>query len=51
MHEDNKALAHAINHLTSRLEAIMDELRKLREFIDTNNVDIRARYIRSAANF
>jgi hypothetical protein len=28
----------------------MDELRKLWELIDTNNISIRARYIRSAAN-
>jgi hypothetical protein len=29
---------------------MMDELRKLLELIDTNNINIRARYIRSAAN-
>jgi hypothetical protein len=29
---------------------MMDELRKLRELTDTNNINIRARYIRSAAN-
>jgi hypothetical protein len=29
---------------------MMDELRKLWELIDTNNISIRARYIRSAAN-
>jgi hypothetical protein len=29
---------------------MMDELRKLWEIIDTNNINIRARYIRSAAN-
>jgi hypothetical protein len=29
---------------------MMDELRKLWELIDTNNINIRARYIRSAAN-
>jgi hypothetical protein len=28
----------------------MDELRKLWELIHTNNISIRARYIRSAAN-
>jgi hypothetical protein len=28
----------------------MDKLRKLWELIDTNNINIRARYIRSAAN-
>jgi hypothetical protein len=29
---------------------MMDELRKLWELIDTNNISIRARCIRSAAN-
>jgi hypothetical protein len=29
---------------------MMDELRKLWELIDTNNISIHARYIRSAAN-
>ena len=29
---------------------MMDELRKLWELVDTNNINIRARYIRSAAN-
>jgi hypothetical protein len=29
---------------------MMDELRKLWELIDTNNINIRARYIRSAAS-
>jgi hypothetical protein len=29
---------------------MMDELRKFWELIDTNNMSIRARYIRSAAN-
>jgi hypothetical protein len=29
---------------------MMDELRKLWQLIDTNNISVRARYIRSAAN-
>jgi hypothetical protein len=29
---------------------MMDELRRLWELIDTNNITIHARYIRSAAN-
>jgi hypothetical protein len=29
---------------------MMDELRKLWELIDTNNISVRSRYIRSAAN-
>jgi hypothetical protein len=50
MHEDNQAVVAVLNHLTSRSPAMTDELRKLWELIDTNNINIRARYIRSAAN-
>jgi hypothetical protein len=39
-----------LSHLTSRSRAMMDKLRKLWELIDTNNISICARYIRSAAN-
>jgi hypothetical protein len=49
MHEDNKSVVAVLNHLTARPPAVMDELRKLWELIDTNNINIRARYIRSAA--
>jgi hypothetical protein len=37
-------------HLTFRSPAMMDEFRKLWELIDTNNISIRARCGRSAAN-
>jgi hypothetical protein len=50
MYEDNQVMVVALSHLKSRSPAMMDELRKLWELIDTNNINIRARYIRSAAN-
>jgi hypothetical protein len=50
VHEDNQAVVGVLNHLTSRSPAMMDELRKLWQLIDTNNINVRARYIRSAAN-
>jgi hypothetical protein len=50
MHEDNQAIVAILNHLTFRSLAMMDELRKLWELIDTNDINIRARYIRSADN-
>jgi hypothetical protein len=50
LHEDNQAVVALLSHLTSRSPAMMDELRKLWELIDTNNISIRARYNRSAAN-
>jgi hypothetical protein len=50
LHEDNQAVVAVLNHLTSRSPTMMDELRKLWELIDTNNISIRARYIQSAAN-
>jgi hypothetical protein len=50
MHEDNQAVVAVLSHLTSRSPTMMDELRRLWELIDTNNISIRARYIRSAAN-
>jgi hypothetical protein len=50
LHEDNKAVLVVLSHLTSRSPAMTDEFRKLWELIDTNNINIRGRYIRSAAN-
>jgi hypothetical protein len=50
MHEDNQAMVDVLSHLTSRSPAMMNELRKLWELIDINNISIRARYVRSAAN-
>jgi hypothetical protein len=48
--EDNQAVVAKLIHLTSRSPTMMDELRELWELIDTNNISIHARYIRSAAN-
>jgi hypothetical protein len=50
MHEYGQAMVAVLSHLMSRSLAIMDELRKLWELVDTKNITIRARYIRSAAN-
>jgi hypothetical protein len=50
MHKDNQAVVVVLIHLTSRSPAMMDELRKLWELIDTYNISIRVRYIRSVAN-
>jgi hypothetical protein len=50
LNEDNKAVVVVLSHLTSRSPTMMDELRKLWELIDTNNISVRARYVRSAAN-
>jgi hypothetical protein len=44
MHEDNQAVVVVLSHLTSRSLAMMGELRKLWELIDTNNIIIRALY-------
>ena len=50
LHEDNQAVVAVLTHLTSRSPAMMNELRKLWWLLDTNNITVRARYIRSAAN-
>jgi hypothetical protein len=50
MHEYGQAMVAVLSHLMSRSLAIMDELRKLWELVDTKNIKIRARYVRSAAN-
>jgi hypothetical protein len=50
MHEDHKAVCHSLTCLTSRSRVIIEELRRLRCLIDPNNINLRASYIRSAAN-
>ena len=50
LHEDNQAVVAVLTHLTSRSPAMMTELRKLWWLLDNNDIAIRARYIRSAAN-
>jgi hypothetical protein len=48
--EDNQAVAAILTNVTSRSPALMAELRKLWWLIDTNDIALRAKYIRSAAN-
>lgn len=50
LHEDNQAVVSVLTHLTSRSPALMTELRKLWLLLDSNDIHIRTRYIRSAAN-
>jgi hypothetical protein len=48
--EDNQAVIHILTGLTSRSPALMTELRKLWWLLDVNDIQLRAKYIRSAAN-
>jgi hypothetical protein len=48
--EDNQAVVAVLTNVTSRSPALMTELRKLWWILDTNDIALRARYIRSAAN-
>ena len=50
LHEDNQAVVRMLTSLTSRSPALMTELRKFWYVVDTNNISVRPRYIRSAAN-
>jgi hypothetical protein len=50
LHEDNTAVVAALTKLTSRSPVMMAELRRLWHLLDTNDILIRPRYIRSAAN-
>jgi hypothetical protein len=43
MLEDSQALVVVLSHLTSRSPAMMDELRKLWELIETDNISVYAR--------
>jgi hypothetical protein len=49
LHEDTQAVCYIIARLTSRSPA-MTELRKLLQLLDANMINVKARYIRSAAN-
>jgi hypothetical protein len=40
LHEDNQPMVAVLSHLTSRSPSMMDELQKLWELIDTNNISI-----------
>lgn len=48
--EDNQAVMHILNNLSSRSPALMDEMRRLYFLMDTNEISLRAEYIRSAKN-
>jgi hypothetical protein len=50
LHEDNTAVVAALTKLTSRSPVMMEEVRRLWYLLDTNDIHIRPRYIRSAAN-
>ena len=48
--EDNQAVQHILTNLTSRSPELMHELRKLWWLLDSNDITLRAKYSRSAAN-
>jgi hypothetical protein len=50
LHEDNTAVVAALTKLTSRSPVMITELRRLWFLLDTNDIHIRSRYIRSTAN-
>jgi hypothetical protein len=50
LHEDSTTVVAALNKLTSRSTVMMTELRRLWFLLDTNDIHIRPRYIRSGAN-
>jgi len=50
LHEDNQAVVSVLTHYTTRSPQMMVELRKLWYLLDTNSIQLRPRYIRSAAN-
>jgi hypothetical protein len=50
LHEDNQSVVGVLTNLTSRSLVMMGVLRKLFLLTDENNIRIRTRYIRSAAN-
>lgn len=50
MHEDNQAVIHVMQNVTSRSPVIMRHLRELIGLLDTNNIRLRPIYVASAAN-
>eukprot|EP00873_Tetraselmis_striata_P022075 jgi/Tetstr1/442339/TSEL_030479.t1 len=50
LHEDNMGGVHVLANLTSRSPLLMTELRKLWFILDSNDISIRARYIKTTAN-
>jgi hypothetical protein len=51
LHEDNQTVYYILAGLTSRSPSMMTELRKLWHMLHENGINMRARYIRSAASF
>jgi hypothetical protein len=47
LHGDNHAVCYVQAGLTSRSPEMMNELRRLWYMLDTNNIHIKPRYIRS----
>ena len=50
LHEDNQAVCHIIANRTSRSPALMSELTRLLRLLDSLDVELTPRYIRSALN-
>jgi hypothetical protein len=50
LHEDNTAVVATLTKLTTRSPVMMTELRLLWHLMDVNDIRIRPKYIRSAAN-
>eukprot|EP00873_Tetraselmis_striata_P025550 jgi/Tetstr1/445814/TSEL_033455.t1 len=50
LHEDNMGVVHVLASLTSRSPLLMTEMRNLWFILDTNDISIRARYIKTTAN-
>lgn len=50
VHEDNQAVIYIIRERTTRSPVIMAYLRKLWCILDTNCIDLRLKYVRSALN-
>eukprot|EP00873_Tetraselmis_striata_P028826 jgi/Tetstr1/449090/TSEL_036302.t1 len=50
LHEDNMEVVHVLANLTSRSSLPMTEVRKLRFILDSNDISIRARYLKTTAS-
>jgi len=50
LREDNMAVVHILTNHTTRSHGMMQLLRQLWYLCDTNNIELRPQYIRSAAN-
>eukprot|EP00873_Tetraselmis_striata_P002973 jgi/Tetstr1/423237/TSEL_001355.t1 len=50
LHEDNMDMVHDLPNLTARSPMLMTELQKLWFILDSNDISIRARYIKTTAS-